>query len=605
MENRFELREYPVLEKSAELSGSVNLQNYSERRKNFSGWPRNSGAFNIGFQAVDRHLGTELENTIAIKFIHKGWSFENPDTGFEASAAAHVQCISYRELSQKTNQVARALQSLGMQNQERVFVLAPRIAELYFTVLGAFKNGQVISPLFSAFGPEPISARLQKGSAKAILSLSSYYTKKIEPIRQQVPSLQHILLIDDDGKMTDLLKTVPGAVDWRALIESQATDAIEITTKADDMALLHFTSGTTGKPKGAVHVHGAATYHEFSGKLALDIKRQDQFWCTADPGWVTGMSYGIISPLVNGATLIVDEADFQPERWYQILDAFKVDIWYTAPTALRMLMKSGADIAKKYSLQHIRYVASVGEPLNPEVIMWAKDKLNLLVHDNWWQTETGGIVISNFAALPIKPGSMGLPLPGMQVALMKEIKDNQMIFAEQAGEHGEIVIHSGWPSMFRQYLDEEVRYKKCFFGEWYLTGDLAYKDADGYFWFVGRADDVIKSSGHLIGPFEVESVLMEHPSVAEAGVIGLPDSVAGEVVKGFVALKTGYTADENLRLDILAHARKRLGPAVAPRELAIVPSLPKTRSGKIMRRLLKSRELGLPEGDTSTLETNL
>jgi acetyl-CoA synthetase len=492
-----------------------------------------------------------------------------------------------------------------MKKHERVFVLSPRIPELYFTVLGALKNGQVISPLFSAFGPEPISARLQKGSARALLTLSSFYKKKIAPIRQQVPSLEYILLIDDDGKMQELLNTAPGAVDWKALVNQQSTEAISVTTRPDDMALLHFTSGTTGKPKGAVHVHGAVMYHEISGQLALDIKQGDQFWCTADPGWVTGMSYGIISPLVNGATLIIDEADFQAERWYQILDAFKVDNWYTAPTALRMLMKSGAETAKKYNLKDVRFVASVGEPLNPEVILWAKEKLNLLVHDNWWQTETGGIIISNFAEAAIKPGSMGRPLPGMQVALVKEIKDGQLIFTDQVNEQGEMAIRVGWPSMFRQYLDEEARYKKCFIGEWYLTGDLAQKDADGYFWFVGRADDVIKSSGHLIGPFEVESVLMEHPSVAEAGVIGLPDPVAGEMIKGFVALKNGFEASENLKLEILGHARKRLGPAVAPREIAIVASLPKTRSGKIMRRLLKARELGLPEGDISTLETNL
>ena len=599
MENKTELQKYPVFEKSREVVDSANLKNYAEQLRSFSGWSQSGEFSNIGYRAVDRHLGTELEYKTALKFVRKAWRFEQPDD------PGQVQCFSYRELSQMTNRAARALQNLGLQKQERVFVLAPRIPELYFTVLGAFKSGQVVSPLFSAFGPEPISARLQKGSAKAILTLSSFYRKKIEPIRSQVPSLQHILLIDDDGKMKDLLTTVPGAVDWRALMHEQSADPVTINTAADDMALLHFTSGTTGKPKGAVHVHGAVAYHELSGKLALDIKEQDQFWCTADPGWVTGMSYGIISPLVNGATLIVDEADFQAERWYQILCALKVDIWYTAPTALRMLMKSGPEIAQKYKLDHIRYVASVGEPLNPEVIMWTKEKLNLLIHDNWWQTETGGIVISNFAAMPIKPGSMGLPLPGMQVRLLKEIKDGKMVFAEQINEQGEIVIHTGWPSMFRQYLDEEARYKKCFIDDWYLTGDLAYKDADGYFWFVGRADDVIKSSGHLIGPFEVESVLMEHPSVAEAGVIGLPDPVAGEMIKGYVALKTGFVADDNLKLEILAHARKRLGPAVAPRELAIVPSLPKTRSGKIMRRLLKARELGLPEGDISTLETNL
>jgi len=373
-------------------------------------------------------------------------------------------------------------------------------------------------------------------------------------------------------------------------------------TNAEDMALLHFTSGTTGTPKGAVHVHDAVVGHAATARYALDLRAGDVFWCTADPGWVTGTSYGIVAPLVLGATLVVDEEEFDAERWYRTLQDQRVTVWYTAPTAVRMLMKAGDDVPGRYDLSRLRFAASVGEPLNPEAVLWSERVLGHAFHDNWWQTETGGIMIANFAAMPIRPGSMGRPLPGIEAAIVRRASGGAVEVIAEAGVEGEIALKRGWPSMFRGYLGEDERYRKCFAGDWYLSGDLAKRDEDGYFWFVGRADDVIKSAGHLIGPFEVESVLMEHPAVAEAGVIGKPDPVAMEVVKAFVALKPGYEPDETLRKALLGHARKRLGAAVAPREIEFVASLPKTRSGKIMRRLLKARELGLPEGDTSTLE---
>ena len=320
---------------------------------------------------------------------------------------------------------------------------------------------------------------------------------------------------------------------------------------------------------------------------------------------MTGTSYGIIAPLVHGVTSVIDREEFDAERWYGILQEQQVTVWYTAPTAIRMLMKAGADIARKYAFPKLRFVASVGEPLNPEAVWWGKEVLGLPIHDNWWQTETGGIMIANTAAFDIKPGSMGRPLPGVDAAIVQHSKDGGVSEIGASNVEGELALRAGWPSMFRGYLNNEERYRKCFAGpnqEWYLTGDLAKRDADGYFWFVGRADDVIKSAGHLIGPFEVESALMEHPAVAEAGVIGKPDPVVGEVVKAFVSLKRGFAESEALRMELLGHARKRLGAAVAPKEIAFMPQLPRTRSGKIMRRLLKARELGLPEGDTSTLE---
>jgi acetyl-CoA synthetase len=373
-------------------------------------------------------------------------------------------------------------------------------------------------------------------------------------------------------------------------------------TSADDPALLHFTSGTTGTPKCALHVHGAAVMHYATGKYALDLHPDDVFWCTADPGWVTGTSYGIIAPLLHGVTSLIDEAEFDADRWYRLLQEQRVTVWYTAPTAIRMLIKSGADIAGRYRRPDLRFIASVGEPLNAEAVWWGEEVLGLPIHDNWWQTETGGIMIANTPAMDIKPGSMGKPLPGVEAFIVRRSEDGSVAEVAAADVEGELALRPGWPSMFRGYLDQEERYRKCFAGGYYLTGDLAKRDADGYYWFVGRADDVIKSAGHLIGPFEVESALMEHPAVAEAGVIGKPDPVVGETVKAFVSLKAGRAESEDLRMELLGHARKRLGAAVAPKEIAFLAALPRTRSGKIMRRLLKARELGLPEGDTSTLE---
>jgi acetyl-CoA synthetase len=379
-------------------------------------------------------------------------------------------------------------------------------------------------------------------------------------------------------------------------------------TDPGQMALLHFTSGTTGRPKGAVHVHEAVVAHHATALFALDLRQDDVFWCTADPGWVTGTSYGIIAPLTHGATVLVDAGEFEANRWYTNLAEHHVTVWYTAPTALRMLMRHGTDLPARHDLSALRLVASVGEPLNPEVVVWGRQALGRPVHDNWWQTETGAIMISNYAGVVLRPGSMGLPVPGVEAGLLRrgddgraQVQDGSVSVIDEPDVVGELALRPGWPSMFRGYLHDDARYAGCFAGGWYLSGDLARRDSHGYYWFVGRADDVIKSAGHLIGPFEVESLLMEHPAVAEAGVIGKPDRVAGEVVKAFVALRPGYRPSDELRLDLLAYSRRALG-AVAPKEITFDPNLPHTRSGKVMRRLLKARELGLPEGDLSTLE---
>ena len=541
-----------------------------------------AGGLNIAHEAVDRHLGGPREARTAIRWIGK--------------AGARRE-LSYGDLARQTNRFANALRNLGVLPGERVFVLMGRLPELYIAVLGALKARCVVTPLFSAFGPEPIATRAEMADARLLVTTPELYQRKVKGLRARLPGLKEVVVVGEAPTGE------PGVVGWDALV-STAPDRFTIeATDPESMALLHFTSGTTGRPKGAVHVHGAVVAHAVTGRYALDLHDDDVFWCTADPGWVTGTSYGIVAPLVAGVTNVVVEAEFDAETWYGVLEREKVSVWYTAPTAIRMMMKLGAAAVQGHALPALRFMASVGEPLNPEAVAWGVEAFGLPFHDNWWQTETGGIMIANFAALDIKPGSMGRPLPGITAAIVRRSGSGVEI-VETPMTDGELALKAPWPSMMRGYLHEDERYRKCFVDGWYLTGDLAKRDDEGYFWFVGRADDVIKSAGHLIGPFEVESALIEHPAVAEAGVIGIPDPTVGEMVKAFVALKPGFEASEALNRELLGHARKRLGAAVAPKAIEFRANLPKTRSGKIMRRLLKARELGLPEGDLSTLESD-
>jgi acetyl-CoA synthetase len=585
----------PIAKDLSSMAVAPHLRDYERTRAGFTwsmarqalaGLP--GGGLNIAYEAVDRHAAGPRAAAEALRFVR---------------ADGSTRSLSYAELAERAARFTGVLRGLGVGRGDRVFSLLARCPELYAGVLGALRNASVFCPLFSAFGPEPVRQRLHLGEGRVLLTTRALYRKKVAPVRDSLPSLEHVLLVDAEGSPE------PGTLDLAALM-AEAAPAPIAPTRPGDMALLHFTSGTTGTPKGAVHVHEAVVAHYATGRYALDLHDGDIFWCTADPGWVTGMSYGVIAPLVHGVTAVVDEEEMDADRWYRILDEQQVTVWYTAPTALRMLMRAGAERAHEHDLTALRFVASVGEPLNPEVVLWGQEAWGLPVHDNWWQTETGGIMIANFLGCEIRPGSMGRPLPGIEAAIVARDDDGEpmvrnglTVLVTEPDVEGELALKPGWPSMFRGYLNEEERYRRCFVGGWYLTGDLARRDADGWFWFVGRGDDVIKSAGHLIGPFEVESCLMEHEAVAEAGVIGVPDPIAGQVVKGFVLLRPGREPSEQLRTEILALARKRLGPAVAPREIAFADTLPKTKSGKILRRLLRARELGLPEGDLSTLET--
>ncbi|WP_370331898.1 acetate--CoA ligase [Mycolicibacterium hippocampi] len=547
-----------------------------------------SGGCNIAYAAVDRHVGGPNAARTALRFV----------TRSDRDGAPVTRDLTYAELARLTARFTNVLRSLGIGKGDRVFTMMDRVPELYITILGALRNGSVVSPLFSAFGPEPIATRIDIGQADVLVTTRALYRRKIAKIRDRLASVRYVILVGDDG---DESRDAPLDF-WHRMDAVDDVAPIEPTT-ADDPALLHFTSGTTGTPKGAIHVHGAVAMHFVTGSYALDLHPDDIFWCTADPGWVTGMSYGVITPLLHGVTSIVDEAEFDADRWYRILQDQHVTVWYTAPTAIRMLIKAGPEVARNYRFPQLRFIASVGEPLNPEAVWWGERVLGLPIHDNWWQTETGGIMIANTPAFDIKPGSMGRPLPGVDACVVRRGEDGSVSVVDEPDVEGELALKTGWPSMFRGYLHQEERYRKSFTAGMYLTGDLVKRDADGYFWFVGRADDVIKSAGHLIGPFEVESALTDHPAVAEAAVIGIPDPTVGEVVKAFVTVKDGHDADDALRLELLGRARKRLGAAVAPKHIEFVDSLPHTRSGKIMRRLLKARELGLPEGDTSTIES--
>ena len=564
------------------------LLDYGETCRTFS-WDRireelygsASPSVNIAHFAVDRHCAGPLRDRRALRWLGRD---------------GRVVDITYADLRDQTNRFANVLRRLGIGKGDRVFALMGRIPPLYAAALGTLKNVSVFCPLFSAFGPEPVWQRLSRGDARILVTTERLYRKTVAGLRERLPELRHILIADAKEHLESNVWALEPLL-------AEASPEFEIPqTNPDDMALLHFTSGTTGMPKGAIHVHNALLMHFATARYALDFHPSDLFWCTADPGWVTGTSYGIIAPLVHGVRSIIDEGDFDAERWYGILQEQGVTVWYTAPTAIRMLMRLPGQPRSRYDLSRLRLIASVGEPLNPSAVMWGREALGLPIHDNWWQTETGGIMISNYLAMEIRPGSMGKPLPGVEAAIVHRSQEGKAVELARADEEGELALRPGWPSMFRGYLHEPERYAKCFIGGWYLTGDLARRDADGYYWFVGRADDIIKTSGHMVGPFEVESALMEHPAVAEAGVIGKPDPTIGELVKAFVVLKPGHTPDEETRLDILGFGRKRLGVAVAPKEIEFKDQIPRTRSGKIMRRLLKARELGLPEGDLSTLE---
>jgi acetyl-CoA synthetase len=569
-----------------QLSVEPNLPNLQKTREGFK-WEDidryldglEGGGLNIAYEVLDRHVETSNKDKIALY-----WEGKNGET----------ETFSFHDLSKLTNRFANVLTKLGVKKGDRVFTYMDRIPEIFICLLGALKVGGVIGPLFSAFGPDAVKDRLGDCEARVLITTTKLVPTAHE-ILEDLPALETIIIVNKRGRDYDL-KDIE--VSYEVLMKGASDEFAIEKTDREDYAIIHYTSGTTGKPKGVVHAHQAIMGHYATAKYVLDLHPEDIYWCTADPGWVTGTSYGIFGPWSNGISQVVYEGGFSAGHWYGIIEKYKVTVWYTAPTAIRMLMKAGEKPVSKHNLKSLRYTCSVGEPLNPEAVLWGDKVVGLPFHDNWWQTETGCIQIANYPVQDIRPGSMGRPFPGVTATILDDNFEKEL----SPGEEGHLALKKGWPSMFRTYWNKQELYDSRFKGDWYITGDKATRDEDGYFWFVGRADDVINTGGHLVGPFEVESVLIEHPAVAEAGVIGIPDPLVMEVIKAFVSLKDGYEPSDDLIKDIKRFARKKLHALACPRKLEFLPGLPKTKSGKIMRRLLKARELGLPEGDTSTLE---
>ncbi|MCR6628741.1 MAG: AMP-binding protein [Magnetospirillum sp.] len=535
------------------------------------------GGLNIAHEAVDRHVAEGAGGRRAL--ISLGKRYER-------------RVVTYAQLAESSSRVAGVLLGLGLQPGDTVAVLLDRSVELYQAAFGVWKAGGVFCPLFSAFGPGPLRSRLELSRAKVLIAGRSLYTRKVLPVRGNLPDLEHVLLVADepDAAMGDHA----GCRDFRALVVATAPAATVATTDKSP-AFVHFTSGTTGTPKGAVHGHGAVLSHLVTGRQVFDLQADDIYWCTADPGWITNTACALILPLACGCTAMVDEAEFDPRRWYGILKEEKVTVWYTTPTNIRMMMRYGAALARTYRENSLRLAASVGEPLNPEAVTWGDKALGAPFLDTWWQTETGAIAIANPPGHG-KPGSMGRPLPGVEAAVLTRSL-SKVTVVDDPETVGELALKADLPSLFTAYVGDPGRYQAAFADGWYLTGDLVRRDADGYFWFVGRSDDMIKSAGHTIGPFEIECALMEHPAVAEIGVVGKPDLLLREVPVAFVSLNPGFEEGEALRLELLYFARQQLGSAIAPREIQFMDSMPKTTTGKILRRALKAKAVGEPDED--------
>jgi acetyl-CoA synthetase len=561
--------------------GDFNLKNYDELYENFNwadaekefSW-KETGRMNMAYEAIDRHAESFRKNKVAL-YYRDGQRNEK---------------YTFKEMKELSNKAANALKAFGdVEKGDRVFIFMPRSPELYFAVLGAVKLGAIVGPLFEAFMEGAVRDRLADSEAKVLITTPELLERV--PV-DQLPALKHVFLVGEN-----IEETGPYVDFNKRMAESGRKLPIE-WVDGNDGLILHYTSGSTGKPKGVLHVHNAMIQHYQTAKWVLDLKEEDVYWCTADPGWVTGTSYGIFGPWLTGTSNLVVGGRFNPETWYKMIEEYGVTVWYSAPTAFRMLMGAGDEVVKKFDLSSLRHVLSVGEPLNPEVVRWGTKVFNMRIHDTWWMTETGAQLICNYPCLEIKPGSMGKPIPGVKAAIVddqgNELPPNRM---------GNLAIKKGWPSMMHAIWNNEQKYESYFMpGDWYVSGDSAYMDEDGYFWFQGRVDDVIMTSGERVGPFEVESKLIEHPAVAEAGVIGKPDPVRGEIIKAFVALRDGHEPSEELVEEIRQFVKKGLAAHAAPREIEFRDKLPKTRSGKIMRRVLKAWELDLPTGDLSTME---
>ncbi len=575
-------------------TGEHNLKDYDKERatfnwedvkKNFS-WYK-TGKVNMAYECIDRHCEDGKRDKIALIYDGEG---------------GNVEKYTYNDLRILTNKFANVLKKYGIRKGDRVFIFMPRSPELSVSLLGIIKVGAIPGPLFEAFMGDAVRDRMQ--DSDAVMLVTTPELRHRVPVND-LPALKNIVYVLEDKNSEEEYKHEKDGeispeinlINYHAEMKG-ASDAFDIEwLDLESPLILHYTSGSTGKPKGVLHVQNAMLGHYQTAYWALDLREDDVYWCTADPGWVTGTSYGIFAPFLHGVTNIVKGGRFDVDEWYSCIERHKVTVWYSAPTAFRLLMAKGEGKEKKYDLSSLRHICSVGEPLNPEVIWWGLDAYGLPIHDTWWMTETGHMLICNYPTMPIKPGSMGKPIPGVEATILddngKEVPPLTM---------GNLVVKKGWPGMMREIWNNPEKYQSYFkFDPWYMSGDSAYMDKDGYFFFEGRIDDVIKTSGERVGPFEVESALVEHPAVAEAGVIGKPDPIRGQIIKAFITLKPGYKPSDELKKEIMDFVKNTLAAHAKPREIEFIDKLPKTRSGKIMRRVLKAKELGLPTGDLSTM----
>lgn len=570
-----------ISEKLAVVNGEHHLKNYDETYANFD-WKETEKAFswyttgklNAAYEAIDRHTETNLKNKVALYFNN----------------GVRKEAYSFNDMKRMTNKAANVFKQFSsLEKGDRLFVFMPRSPELYFSILGALKMGVIVGPLFEAFMEGAVYDRLSDSEAKAIVTTPELLNRV--PV-EKLPKLERVFLVGDNIEETDKI------IDFNKRLEEASSQFNVVWVDREDGMLLHYTSGSTGAPKGVLLVHNAMIQQYQTAQWVLDLHEDDVYWCTADPGWVTGTAYGMFGPWLNGVTNVIIGGRFSPESWYGAIEEYGVTVWYSAPTAFRMLMGAGSSFLEQFDLSTLRHVLSVGEPLNPEVIRWGMSELGHRIHDTWWMTETGGHMICNYPSMEIKPGSMGKPVPGIYATIVDDDGNEVPPYTM-----GNLAIRRGWPAMMRAVWNNPEKYNEYFLkGEWYVSGDSAYKDEEGYFWFQGRVDDVIMTSGERVGPFEVESKLLEHPDVVEAGVIGKPDPVRGEIIKAFIALRPGVEPSEQLKEDIREFVKTGLAAHAAPREIEFKDKLPKTRSGKIMRRVLKAWELNLPTGDLSTMD---
>jgi acetyl-CoA synthetase len=568
------------------MASASNIGSYEERVRDFD-WSiaereleyKKGDIINIGWHCSDRICQNGKGDKVALYYEGFG--------GVEKS-------FTFNDVRLAGNTIGTFLRNLGIKNEDRVCLFMDRIPELYFSFLGILKTGAIVQPLFSAFGDESLFVRLENAATRAIMTQRKHLPK-VRKILDRLPSLEFIIIVDHNpGKALEKREVT------FSLADADPVENFEIfPTKAESPSVLHYTSGTTGQPKGVKHVHYSLISQYLTSKWILDLHDDDIYWCTADPGWVTGTSYGIIGPWSLGITQCVLDTGFSAQAWYKFIEKYRVTMWYSAPTAIRSLMKAGDEIISDYDLSSLRHLASVGEPLNSEAVIWSEKIFGKPFLDTFWQTETGSIMITNIPGMKVKPGSMGKTFPGITGALL-DPKTFQPINTH--GKTGLIAFKPDWPARMRGYWNNEEKYREKFVDGWYLSGDRASIDNEGYYWFIGRDDDVINTGGHLVSPFEVESALLEHPAVGESAVVAKPDDVNMEVVKAFITLKPGYQQSPDLELEIMNYIRKRLSPLAMPQEIEYMDKLPKTRSGKIMRRLLHAREWGEETGDISTLE---